>query len=119
MNKPENFVNPNNLPGTITPQEATESLQKLQEEKAITQAINGPKSAYLKALVYKHHEIWWNAIKNDMQSDDPDIRAKAMVEFNKLQCRVLPTEFSSPEGEGIVIKVQNFTREREEEETTE
>lgn len=115
----QNETNPNNLPGTITPQEATESLQKLQEEKAITQAVNGPKSAYVKALVYQNHQIWWKRITADMQSEDPDISARACAEFNKLQARVASAELNAAEeGDGIVLKLINYNRSRNEEETT-
>lgn len=92
------------LPTTLPESTLDRSIATLHEGK-----LASPSSAaYIKALIHQHHGLWWRTIVEDMESDDPKIRRSAQIEFNKLQCRVLPTELTSPEDGGITVKVLNY-----------
>lgn len=94
-----------------TSEMASQTIKTLLTEKEITDAINGSKSAYIKANIFNSRKLFWDAINADMASEDPQIRQKAYSEYNKLLCRMIPTEITSPEDGGLIVNVRNFTRE--------
>ena len=55
--------------------------------------------------VDKYSELWWNRWEQSMTSDDKQERLHAMTEFNKLQCKMIPTEVTGAEGGEILIKI--------------
>lgn len=101
-------INPLSLPTTQSPEVISKSIAQVHEGKL----ASASSAAYIKALVFQHHGLWWRTIIEDLESDDPHIRRSAQIEYNKLQCRILPTELSSPEDGGIVVKVLSYAAQQ-------
>jgi len=94
--------------------EISKELQGIEDNKALAKLANGNKTQYIRNKVFKYNEQWWESVMMDMKSEDHSIRRVAQTEFNKLQCRVLPTEFSSgEEGDGIVLKVVSYQQPKD------
>jgi len=101
-------VNPLSLPTTVPPAQLDSSLASLKEAKISTLNATGQTSLYIKAMVDKNRKLWWDALEEDLVSTDPIVRRTALMEYNKLQCRILPTELTSPEDGGIVVKLMSY-----------
>lgn len=99
------------IQSTITRAEALQALEALDDAKAETLAVEGKSTAYVKKMVERFHPFWWNNLMADLNSEDKDVRKSAMIEFNKLQCRVLPTEIGqSADSEAITLNIQQFVK---------
>jgi len=86
-----------------------DELEAVEKEKAEIAGLEGRSTTYIKAKVFENHKTWWKAISHDLESKDFKIRKSAMIEFNKLQCRVLPTELGqAADSDGIVLKVISY-----------
>ena len=91
-------------------------IKKLNENKLAALSMEKNKKQFIKEMVFKFGPIWWEEFAAAMSSDDKDMKRMAMMEFNKLQCRVLPTEISGADGEQMVLNVVQWTKPREIEE---
>lgn len=97
---------------TISRQEAQEILNRLDIGRMETAAVDGKRTTYIKELVHKLHPIWWAQILDDLNAPkDSDRYRTAIVEMNKLQCRVLPTEVGqSADSDAITLNITNFVK---------
>ena len=80
-------------------------LELLKQKKSQEAVLSNRKTQYIKDKVFEYSDLWWKEFEIMMHSENKDERKTALAEFNKLQCRVLPTEIKSPDGEGLVVKV--------------
>jgi hypothetical protein len=88
-------------------QELDASIALLEKNKQEALAINDPK-AFIKNQVRKNAALWWRTWEEDMNHEDFAVRRNAQIEYNKLQCRVLPTELTSPEDGGVIVKLAQY-----------
>lgn len=101
-------VNPANLPTTLPDNVIEQSITTLEDAKIEVLKATGQDSKYIKAKLFKNRDLWWDSIELDLISDDFKVRRSAQIEYNKLQARVLPTELTSPEDGGIIVKIQTY-----------
>lgn len=78
----------------------------VEKKKESLQHTN--KSAYIKEKVFEYKQKWWEALDKMFKSEEKDERRTAIVEYNKLQCRILPTEITGPDGDQVVLNVVNY-----------
>ena len=72
-------------------------------------AITGKKNTFIKAKIMENHRLWWDNIIDGMtQTEDRELRRLCLIEYNKLQCRLLPTEITGEDGENLTIQVINY-----------
>ena len=62
-------------------------------------------ATYIKDRVYKYRHEWWKAWIEALHSKDKDMKKVALIEFNKLQGRVLPTQLEGTAGQQIMVNV--------------
>jgi len=93
----------------------SEEIELLQERKAAALLANGQNQAYVKDRVFKHRKIWWNKWKEMMESDDPLMVRSAMVEYNKLQTKVLPHQLEGSGGQSVTVNILGMGIEQSEE----
>lgn len=86
------------------------SIAQLEANKLEAQAINNPK-AFVRTMVTNNGPLWWTHWREDMESEDPSIRRNAMIEYNKLQARMLPTELTGADGATAIINIMNYATE--------
>lgn len=85
---------------------SSEELIKSSNENL---AISGKKNTFIKAKVMENHKMWWNTIEQGMmQDEDRELKRLCIIEYNKLQCRLLPTEITGDDGENLTVKVINY-----------
>lgn len=93
------------------------SLQEIKKENL--QYTN--KTAYIKEKVFEYKKKWWDKWEQMMDSDDKNESRAALIEYNKLQCRILPTEITGADGEQLILNVVGYGLKNkmiEEEETS-
>jgi hypothetical protein len=88
-------------------------MMALKEAKTEANFLSGNKSAYIAEKVSKYNQLWWANLTDMLSSDDKAERNTAMIEYNKLQCRVLPTQITGADGKDllpipILSNVRNF-----------
>jgi len=87
----------------------------LRDAKTEAKALEGSKSKYISDKVFQFNKMWWDNIQMMMLSDDKTERNTAMVEFNKLQCRILPTQITGADGKDLLpIPIMSNVRAEEE-----
>jgi hypothetical protein len=101
-------VSPKDFPEVIA-----RDIAALVETKTEVLAAEGKKSQYIKEKVHALHKKWWDKIEKDLESSDEAVARAAMIEFNKLQCRVLPTELTSPEDGGLIMRLVSYKDEQD------
>lgn len=94
------------IPSTITEKQAMESIEELTEKKL--QADDKFRSIWLKELVYENRLTWWEEYHKLRQSKNPEDRRLAFIEFNKLNCRILPTQLEAADGGGVSVNLINW-----------
>jgi hypothetical protein len=77
-------------------------MMALNEAKTEVKAIEGSKSAYIADKIFKYNTLWWANLTDMLTSPDKVERNTAMIEFNKLQCRVLPTQITGADGKDLL-----------------
>lgn len=96
--------------------EFSKDLTTLNENKQVAKLASGQKTAYIRDKVFEFGPLFWDKLREAMTSDDKDERRMAMIEYNKLQARVLPTEISGADGEQLVLNVVQWTKPKEDNE---
>lgn len=94
----------------VTPLVTSEDIKTLQENKLGALSLEKNKKMFTKEMVFKYGPLWWEEFEMAIRSEDKDMKRMAMVEYNKLQCRVLPTEITGADGEQMVLNVINYTK---------
>ena len=107
-------LNPNTLPTTVSAEILDESIQQITLAKAEVANIQGRTSDFIKAKVAANRNLWWSALEQDLRDEDPKIRRAAMIEYNKLQVRILPTELSTTDTGGITVQIMGYGANAEE-----
>ncbi|MEY2595069.1 MAG: hypothetical protein RI965_341 [Bacteroidota bacterium] len=88
---------------------ASDIAATVAESRAANQIASGKTQQYIRDNVLKHNQLWWKNLEADLMDPDPSVRRMAMIEYNKLQCKVLPNEFASGDESGIVFKVVSYS----------
>ena len=85
-----------------------DDLTKLNEAKELALSYEKNKNTYIREKVFKHSEEWWKDYIRMKTSDDPIDQRIAFVEYNKLQQRLLPTQLSTEDGQGLTVQVMRW-----------
>lgn len=103
----------------IVPQTPSNAEQVIENKQA-AMSLENSKKKFIKEMVFTHGPLWWENLKRDLTLDpvtnlpkDKDAYRSAMIEFNKLQARVLPTEITGADGEQLVLNVVQWVKEKE------
>jgi hypothetical protein len=80
-------------------------LSILQDKKAATMLAQGRSASYVKDRVFKYRKIWWDKWKEMLNSSDLATQKTALIEYNKLQARVLPTQLEGTNGSNIMVNI--------------
>lgn len=104
----DNILNPMQLPTTTDPELLDQSINQITIAKAEVANVQGRATDYIKAKVAANRNLWWSALEEDLRDSDPKIRRAAMIEYNKLQVRILPTELSTNDSGGILVQVMGY-----------
>lgn len=88
-----------------TSESLTKEIAVLQEKKALANLALGKTTTYIKDRVYKHRKLWWETWEAMLTSDDENQRKVALIEYNKLQLRVLPTQLEGTNGQSVVVNI--------------
>lgn len=86
--------------------EAADMRISVQEKRNKVAEVEGKKE-YVSELVRKYNGIWWANWIEMMEGGDEDQKKLAMIEYNKLQTRVLPTQLEAGAGD-FVVKIANY-----------
>lgn len=95
-------------PTPLTSEQASQDIATLTENKTVALSAEKNKTAYIKERVFKYKEDWWKKWEEMLNGDDKDERRTALMEYNKLQCRILPTEITGQDGEQLLINVIGY-----------
>lgn len=82
-----------------------EEVDSVKDEIALA---DGKSSVYIKRKVREENELWWKTWREMMESEDKLDRRSAFAEYNKLQCRILPSQLDDGDGNGIVLNIVNY-----------
>lgn len=83
----------------------TEDIDVLRDRKAEFLVANGKKNTYIKDRIDKYAPSWFKDYAEMRKSGDEKDRRLAFVEFNKLQARVLPTQFEGNVKNDLVVNI--------------
>lgn len=83
----------------------TEDIDVLRDRKAEALFAQGKKNTYIKDRIDKYAPCWFKDYLNMRESGDERDRRLAFVEFNKLQARVLPTQFEGNVKNDLVVNI--------------
>lgn len=103
QDKKEDVTTPT-LSETVVKNVASE-ISILQDKKAEVMVANNKTASYIKDRVFKYRKTWWNKWLEMMNSDDMSTQKTALIEFNKLQARVLPTQLEGSNGSQIMVNI--------------
>jgi len=85
--------------------------EEILKNKETAMSLEHSKRKYIKEMVFQHGPLWWDNLKRDLSNpEDKESYRSAMIEFNKLQARVLPTEITGADGEQIVLNVVQWAK---------
>lgn len=80
-------------------------ILQLQEAKAAALLAQGKNQTYIKDRVFKYRKLWWDNWVDMMESDEKDMKKTAMIEYNKLQGRILPVQLEGGGGQSVSINI--------------
>lgn len=66
---------------------------------------SGKNQAYVKDRVFKYRKEWWNKWKEMLNSGEKDLEKIALIEYNKLQQKVLPTQLEGSDGANVTVNI--------------
>jgi len=69
---------------------------------------DGKPRLWVKEKIFQYRKLWWARWLEAMESGDKDVRKNALIEYNKLQVRLVPTNDDSGGVGGIVVKINQF-----------
>jgi phage-related tail protein len=91
---------------------ATEVIEKtkadlalLQEKKSEMLLANNKVASYIKDSVFKYRKEWWTKWLEMLNSPEKGMQKTAIIEYNKLQGRVLPTQLEGTAGNQIMVNI--------------
>jgi hypothetical protein len=100
------------MPKEVSPQNEVSVVEQdiaaLQERKTQALEFTNP-NTYVRARVFQYRDKWWEDLDRMRTSEDKDERKCAMIEFNKLQCRVLPTQLENGDSSALTVQVMNYS----------
>lgn len=82
-----------------------EEILALQEVKAAALLAQGKNQTYIKDRVFKYRKLWWDSWEEMMGSEEKDMRKTAMIEYNKLQGRILPVQLEGGNNQQVSINI--------------
>lgn len=82
-------------------------LAELQEKKMETALVNGRSKTYISDRIYKFRKEWWENWYAMLHSEDSSERKTALIEYNKLQQRVLPTQLEGGGSSTVQVNILN------------
>lgn len=83
----------------------SDDIKALQEKKMEVWLSDMKAATYIKDRVYKYRKEWWDKWLEMLHAKDKDLNKVALIEFNKLQWRVLPTQLEWTAGQQIMVNV--------------
>lgn len=89
----------------LVKKELTEEIAALREAKSEALIASGRQTAYIKDRVYKYRKEWWDEWQKMLRSEDSAERKTALIEYNKLQGRILPTQLVGNTGQQVQINI--------------
>jgi len=93
----------------------TNELEILREQKAQALLVQGKTQTYVKDRVYKFRKEWWDKWHTMLNSEDSSERKTALIEYNKLQARILPTQLVGQGGQQVQVNIIGMGVENPEE----
>lgn len=92
------------IPETVV-KNVSADISALQDKKAEVMLANNRTASYIKDRVFKYRKTWWNKWLEMMNADDVATQKTALIEFNKLQARILPTQLEGSNGNQIMVNI--------------
>lgn len=89
----------------IVEEKLSKELLELQEKKIETDLVNGRTKTYIADKIYKFRKDWWETWYRMLKSEDSSEKKTAIIEYNKLQQRVLPTQLEGSGKQAIQINI--------------
>lgn len=89
----------------LVEKKVTDDILLLREKKAEVALAQGRYATFIKDRVDKYKSEWWREWYKMLKSDEKDLKKTAIVEYNKLQGRILPTQLEGTNGQQIVVNV--------------
>jgi hypothetical protein len=86
-------------------EEISRDLVALSEKKAEVLLASGKEKTYVREKVFKHRKEWWDKWLEMLHSGEKDLEKTALVEYNKLQARILPTQLETDGNSNISINI--------------
>lgn len=82
--------------------------EEVLEKKMALMEVDGRKNCWVKNNVMRYQRLWWAKWYEMVTGkDEADIRT-AMIEYNKLQARILPAQVEDGDLGNIVVKINQF-----------
>jgi len=97
--------NTKNIPKEDKKKDLSKEIAELQEKKSEVLLASGKELAYVKDRVFKYRQDWWDEWYKMLKSDERDLRKTAIVEYNKLQQKVLPTQLDAGNGGSVTVNI--------------
>lgn len=91
----------------IVKENTSTNLAELQKKKSEVDLVNGRIKTYIRDKVYEHRKDWWRAWSEMLESPDPKEKRAALVEYNKLQSRILPTQLEGSGNSNVQVNIMN------------
>jgi hypothetical protein len=101
-------MRPNNLPSLLSPEEFEIEINNLREAKTEASQYSNNKSSYINDKVFKYNNIFWAELLRLAGSESLPDRKFALAEYLKLAQKVLPTQLTGTDGNGLVVNVMNW-----------
>lgn len=82
-----------------------EEIKTLQNNKLGALSLEKNKKTYIREMVHKLGPLWWEKLEQSLKSDDINERRMALIEYNKLQTKMLPTQLEDSDGNNIMVNI--------------
>lgn len=89
----------------LVTKKVAEDIALLQEAKAAALLAQGKTATYIKDRVYKYKKEWWDKWHDMLNSEDSAERKTALIEYNKLQAKILPTQLQAGDNSQVQINI--------------
>lgn len=83
-------------------------VNKMLEQKLARYEVDGKIRLYIKEKINEKYLLWWQKWEEMLNSDDRKDVSTAMIEFNKLQARILPTQITDEDGNNLSVNIVNY-----------
>lgn len=91
----------------LVKEKIAKDLAELREKKIETDLVNGRTKTYITDRIYKFRKEWWEKWYEMLNSEDSSEKKTALIEYNKLQQRVLPTQLEGGGNSTVQVNILN------------